>query len=123
MSKPSLKRGEAAATANRAVLQAALDSLGATGGGVYALRRGTTYCDGPLLIPKNVIVQGVGRLASGITFTHASDDGFTTREPINGSTGVRSGLRDLFISCNNAASAGGGFVDVGGTYIDLFNVY
>lgn len=74
-----------------------------------------------LPIPVGRTLDGDGRTASVLSFSNAGD-GLQSTWPINGSTGAYIGVRNLGITTTNAANAGGGFVDVGGTYVDLYNV-
>lgn len=104
-----------------AKIQAALNSFGANGGRLR-VPAGTYKCSAPLTIPRKVTLHGDGRQTSWLQFTHAGD-GLRSTWPINSSTGVFVVVRDLGLICINAANTGGGFVDVGGTFVDLVNVY
>lgn len=102
-----------------AALQAAIDSLGAYGGIVHC-RRGA-YLFTTLAMAKNVILRGEGRRSTYL-ISAGTGDGVVMTSPINSSTAVHVGIEDLQIACTNGANTGGGFVDVGGTYVHLRNV-
>lgn len=92
------------------------------GGAEVRLSRGTFPFNAAIALAKKMIVVGEGRLSTIFQFSHTGD-GVQSTWPINSSTGVWIGLRDLGIINTNGANAGGGFVDVGGSYVDLKNVY
>lgn len=104
-----------------AAIQAAIDHLGSRGG-VVAVPAGTYRCTGELIMRPRVVLQGDGRQVSKLQFTHTGD-GIRMISPINSSTGVYIGLRDIGLVNTNSANAGGGFVEVGGTFVDLLGVY
>jgi hypothetical protein len=108
------------ATSDTAAIQAALNSFGANGG-VLLVPNGTYLCSSSLSIPKNVTIRGTGKISSVLQFSHTGN-GLTSTWPINSSTAANIGVRNIGIACTNAANTGGGFVDVGGSFIDLFNV-
>jgi len=99
-------------------LQAALNSL-SPGGRLHI--QGTCLASAALIIPSNVIVDGDGIMASRLHFTHMGD-GLKTVSPINSSTSKYVTVRDIAIFNTNKANAGGGYVDVGGSYISVRNV-
>lgn len=84
--------------------------------------RGTYLFNGPIAQKAKMLIVGEGRQSTVFSFSHAGD-GIQSTWPINSSTAVWSGVRDMAFVSTNVASTGGGFVDVGGSYIDLYNVY
>ena len=107
-------------------IQAALDAMNVnpSGGLVYVPSGsgGIRTFAASLNIYKKTMLQGAGRQSSSLVYT-GTGDGIKSTWPINSSTGVWNGLRDLSLTCNNAGNTGGGFVDVGGSFVDLDNVY
>lgn len=102
--------------------QAALTYANSIGGAVVLVPTGSGKFNSSLNIFKYTQLVGEGRTASVLSFTNAGD-GIKSTWPINSSTAVWLGARDLAIVNTNGANTGGGFVDVGGTFVDLFNVY
>ena len=105
-----------------ASIQAAINAANTLGGAVVKLPRGKGRCDETLLMAKRVMLRGEGRQATTLVFT-AIGNAILSTWPINSSTAVWVRVRDLGITCSNSGNAGGGFVDVGGTYVDLSNVF
>jgi hypothetical protein len=103
----------------RAALTAAGNWNGINGIKVIA-PPGTYKCAAPLIIPKRVIFTGAGRLSTILTFSNAGD-GIQSTWPINSSTAVWISIRDMYLQNTNVAPTGGGFVDVGGTFIEVQN--
>lgn len=109
-------------TDDTAAIQAALTATSVILGAQVYVPRGTYKCTASLNIFKRTQLVGEGRQASILAFTNAGD-GIKSTWPINASTAVWIGLRDLALTNSNGANTGGGFVDVGGTFVDLSNVY
>ena len=84
--------------------------------------RGTYLFNGPIAITKKMLLVGEGRQSTIFSFSHTGD-GIQSTWPINSSTAAYVGVRDIAIINTNGANTGGGFVDVGGTFVDLFNCY
>jgi len=105
-----------------APVQAALTRANSLLGARLDAPAGDYRCDSSLNVFKRTTMVGEGRQVSAFVFTNAGD-GFKSTWPINSSTAVWIGLRDLAIVNTNGANTGGGFVDVGGTFVDLTNVY
>ena len=84
--------------------------------------RGTYLFNGPIAVTKKMLLVGEGRQSTIFSFSNAGD-GIQSTWPINSSTGVWVGVRDLAIINTNGANTGGGFVDVGGSFVDLDNIY
>jgi hypothetical protein len=66
-------------------------------------------------------VEGNG-LDTGISFDHTGD-GLNSTWTINSSTAANIHLKNLSLINTNGANTGGGFVDVGGTYVTVDNCY
>ena len=84
--------------------------------------RGTYLFNGPIAVTKKMLLVGEGRQSTIFSFSNAGD-GIQSTWPINSGTGVWVGVRDLAIINTNGANTGGGFVDVGGSFVDLDNIY
>jgi hypothetical protein len=102
---------------SRSAIQAALDVANQGACEVY-VPAGSYKVTGNLNLYKNTKLYGDGWGASRLIFNHAGD-GINSTWPINSSTGVFSEVRDISIENTNAANTGGGFVDVGGTFLNL----
>ena len=111
----------ASASANVTAFQEALNYINSIGGGIVFVPPGQYNLNAALNIYKKTILQGCG-IASALIFSHAGD-GIDSTWPINSSTGVWIQVRDIALYNTNGSNTGGGFVDVGGTFVDLFNVY
>lgn len=98
-------------------LQSALKGL-TNGGRLHIM--GTCRVSATLNIPSNVVVEGDG-VASRLHFTHEGD-GLKTLSSINSSTAKYVVIRDLAVYNDNPRNSGGGYVDIGGTYITVENV-
>lgn len=109
-------------TDDTAAIQAAIDATSATIGGVVFFPQGTYKISSALVMDKYITLKGCGKRSSIITSAHAGD-GITSTWTINSTTAVHINLEDLAIKNTNGANTGGGFVDVGGTFIVLKNVY
>jgi len=83
--------------------------------------RGEFLCTRTIAWKNKVRLRGKGKRATVFKFTN-SGAGFKSSNPINSSTGAYSGLRNCAVLNAHAANTDGGFVDVGGTYVDLENV-
>lgn len=105
---------------NALQLQAALDALGAQGGGVLDLPAGSYALASPVEIPRGVTVRGQG-YATRLVIAHTGH-GLTSTCPINGSTAARVRLEALTIAGPGATSGGAGFAQVGGTFVTLERV-
>ena len=108
-------------TDDTAAIRAALDVLNVAGGGVLYFPAGTYLSSSPLVWPQKVIGQGAGAEVTTLTSAHAGD-GIQSTWPINSSTAVHIALRDMTIKNTNGANTGGGFADVGGTFVTLHKV-
>lgn len=76
----------------------------------------------PVQLSPRTKIGGVGRMQCGLICTHPGD-GLGSTHPINASTAAELYLSDFGITCNHPANLGGGFADVGGTYLFLARLY
>lgn len=90
-------------------------------GGLVQVSGGTCKITAPLNIYTKTTLSGAGRKKSTLHFTNAGD-GIRSTWPINASTGVWITVRDIGLINTSGSNTGGGFVDVGGTYVDITNV-
>src|SRR6185437_15958349 len=102
-------------------IQAALNV--ANQGGIYGCYApaGSYKTTVTLTVYPNTVLRGDGRATTVIEYT-GTGDGIQSIQSINASTAVRIEVRDFGITCTNATSAGGAYVDVGGSYWALRNV-
>lgn len=92
-----------------------------TTGAHIQVSRGTYLFNGPIAAPKNSMIAGEGRVSTTFSFSNAGD-GIQSTWPINSSSAVHIAIRDINIECTNGSNTGGGFVDVGGSFLELTNV-
>lgn len=116
-----LSAGASDAT-NKAAIQAAIDAAYAAGGGTVYMGTGDFSCSDGIQIKQQVSLVGAGIGATRLIFT-GTGDGIYTAYPINSSTAAWNQIKNLEIYNANASNTGGGYVDVGGTYVYLENVY
>jgi hypothetical protein len=109
-------------TNDTAAIQAALTYANSisTGAAVY-VPSGTYLCSAQLNIYPKTLLFGAGKSTSKLQFTHTGV-GIKATSPLNSSTAVYIGLRDIHLNNNSGASTDGGFVDVGGTFVDVDNI-
>lgn len=101
---------------------AAIVAAGAVPGGANVLAsRGKFKCTKPIAYANNVTITGKSKTATIFEFNNLGA-GFVSVNPINSSTAANIGLRNCTVSNTNASNADGGFVDTGGTFVDLFQV-
>lgn len=91
------------------------------GGAEVRISKGTYLFNGPIQHPRKTLIVGEGKLSTTFSFSNAGD-GIQSTSVINSSVGVYIGLRDIGITCTNGANTGGGFVEVGGSFVELENV-
>lgn len=108
-------------TDDTAEIQAALDFANTSGGFRIGVPGGTYLCTSAINIYKKTHLVGVGKSLSKFLFNHTGD-GIKSTWPINSSTAVNIKVESLILQCNNGSNSGGGFVDVGGTFVDLIDV-
>lgn len=105
------------ASHNVSAFQAALDELDSLGGGELIVPRGTYSMNAPINIYANTTISGAGN-SSILSFTNTGD-GIKSTWPINSSTAANVKIRNMHIINTNVSNAGSGFVDIGGTYVDV----
>lgn len=113
------------ATDDVTAINLAITKANAAGGGiVYFPVPATTYKIGSTIVMKaNVRLQGSSRKASTITYA-GTGDGIAFVGTVNVQTLANTAVRDLTIICTNAGNvAGGGYTDLGGTFVELTNVH
>lgn len=105
-----------------AAVQAALDYAGNLSGGVRVYApRGGYFVTNTLNIKANTYFYGDGWFASMFKCGHAGDF-LKSTFPINSSSAANINVKDLGAFAS-VASNGGGYVDVGGTYINVENCF
>jgi len=110
----------AAAATNVKAFQSALSYANAIGGARVSIPAGTYSLNATLNIYKNTTLEGDGRTISVLVFSHMGD-GINSTWPINSSTAANIKIRNTGLTCTNRSNAGGGFVDVGGSFIFIEN--
>jgi hypothetical protein len=104
-------------------VQKALDYVGGLpGGGRLYVPYGLYLVSATLNIKANTYLYGDGWFASMFKCTHAGDF-LKSTFPINSSSAANINVKDLGAYTTNGASTGGGYVDVGGTYINVENCF
>lgn len=84
--------------------------------------RGKYKCTKPIAFKNKVKMRGRAKLATVFEFTNVGD-GFVSANLVNGSTAAHATLSHCSVTNTNGANTGGGFVDVGGTFINLESVF
>lgn len=107
-------------TDDTAEIQAALDFANTSGGFRIGVPGGTYICTSAINIYKKTHLVGVGKSLSKFLFNHTGD-GIKSTWPVNSSTTVDITIQDCWIACNNGSNTGGGFVDLGGTFVRIKN--
>jgi len=69
-------------------------------------------------IYQNTMAEGGSRRLTGILFSHTGD-GIKSTWTIDSSNAVNIFVKDMLIKTSSGASTGGGFVDVGGTFVHV----
>lgn len=108
-------------TDDTAAILAAINAVDATYGATVYAPGGKYIFSSAIALKKHVLLKGAGKSSTIFQSAHAGD-GITSTWPINSNTAVWIDVEDLTIKNTNGANAGGGFVDVGGTYITLKRV-
>lgn len=109
-------------TNDTAAIQAALTYANSLSSGTAVfVPKGTYICSSQLTIYPKTILFGDGKNSSVLQFTHTGI-GIKSTSPLNSSTAVYIGLRDIKLSNTSGASTDGGYVDVGGSFVDVDNV-
>ena len=108
-------------TDDTAAIQAAITAAGAGNGNTVFIPAGTYICSAPIDMAKYVTLQGAGQIATTLKW-NTTGIGIRMISPINASTGVFISIRDIGLQNTNASNVNGGFVDVGGTYLNITNM-
>jgi hypothetical protein len=108
-------------TDDTAAIQAAIIAAGAGNGNTVFIPAGTYICSAPIDMAKYVTLQGAGQIATTLKW-NTTGIGIRMISPINASTGVFISIRDIGLQNTNASNVNGGFVDVGGTYLNITNM-
>ena len=109
-------------TDDTAAIQAAFTYINSLGGGCVVVPAGNFKCSSSVTIPKNTVLSGLSRATSKLTYT-GTGDFLKSTSAINSSTAANIQVRSLSIVCSNASNTGGGFVDLCGTFVDVFDCY
>jgi len=96
-------------------------AIAAAEGSALYIPTGTYKCSSQIQINANTLIFGDGRNASVLNFTHAGR-GLFSSFPVNSTNSADIKLRDFGITCANASSTDGGYVDICGTFIDIENI-
>lgn len=110
----------ASAAQNVIGFQAALDYANSLGGATVSVPADTFTLNSAIRIYASTTLEGSGWEATQLTFTHTGD-GINSTWPINSSTVANVNVKNMSIVNTNGANLGGGFVDVGGTYVNVEN--
>lgn len=108
-------------TDDTAAIQAAITAAGVGTGNTVFIPAGTYICSAPINMAEYVTLQGAGQIATTLKW-NTTGIGIQMISPINSSTGVFISIRDLALENRNVLNVNGGFVDVGGTYINITNL-
>lgn len=111
----------ASAAVNKAAIAAAMAVAVVLGGGTIECHEGAFNCSDGVTLSPRCYLKGQGQYATILQFSGTAD-GITCVSPLNTSTPVWNGLRDLTIQNSNGSNAGGGYVDVGGTFVTVRGV-
>lgn len=86
--------------------------------GVCFVPAGVYILTAPIVIRGRTTLEGVGRRSSVLNFVN-SGDGLQSTWPINGSNYADITVQGLYVLNTNPSNTGGGFVDVGGSYVHV----
>lgn len=108
-------------TDDTSAIQAAINAVNAAGGGVLCVPRGT-YIVGALTMKPKVRLIGDGQESTILQSSHTGP-GLKMSSTINSSVSVQTSVENLQIKNTNASNTDGAYADVGGTFVNFFNVY
>jgi hypothetical protein len=103
-------------------IQAALTYANSLSGTTIFVPEGTYKCTSSLNIYAGTTLEGEGKTNSILSFNNTGD-GIKSTFAINSSSAANINLNNLRIINTNASNIGGGYVDVGGTFVNVFNCY
>jgi len=104
-------------TTDTTAVQAAIDAVNAAGGGDCWAPRGT-YAVGALTMRIKVRLYGDGPNSTIFKSSHTGH-GLKMTSAINASTAVYTSVENIQLWNTNGSNTGGGYVDVGGTFVTL----
>lgn len=107
-------------TDDTAAINLALVTAHSAVGGVVVLPSGTCLETG-ITMKSGTTLVGQGQTATILKIA-GTGNGVTKTAPINSSTAVNTTVANLTIQSTNGGNTGGGYVDVGGSYVTLYNV-
>jgi hypothetical protein len=114
-------------TDDTAAINAAITYVNAHGGGTVIVPSGATACmvpTGTISMKPGVILEGQSYGTFALPGSQISCGGtgdcIASISPINSSTNVSNGVRDLNVKCTNGSNtAGAGYDDVGGSFVTI----
>ena len=106
-------------TNDTTAIQAAITAVNAAGGGVLLVPPGT-YIVSALLMKINVRIVGQGQESCIFKSSHTGY-GLKMISATNGSTSVQTSVENIKFVNTNGSNTDGGYVDVAGTFVNLFN--
>jgi hypothetical protein len=115
----------ASAATNTTALQNAI-LVAAVSGGKISAPEGSFNFNNPLTIctqaiaNKNIWIDGAGKRATSFICT-GTGNGFQSASQINTTTPINVKITNLTIQNGNASNVGGGYTDVGGSFIEITN--
>ena len=105
------------------MIQSAMNWATSIGGACLYSPPGSLVCASDLYIGRNTTLIGDGPFISLLKFSSATGNGINSLWPINSSTPVQISVCNIGIWNTSGTSIGKGFQDVGGSFINLDNVY
>jgi hypothetical protein len=102
-------------------INAAIAAVASAGGGIVEFPQGSCDTTSPITMAAKVFLRGQGRHTSTISVEH-DGNGVVMTSPIDSSTGVYTRVSDLGIVTTRTTNTGAGYADIGGTYVDFYNV-
>lgn len=110
-------------TDDTTAIQAAINAVNGAGGGILFFPIGTYICSSTLSMLQTVTLQGAGKAVSMLKW-NTTGDGVAFVGTVNVQTLANTAVRDLALVCTNVSNtAGGGYTDLGGTFVELTNVH
>jgi len=107
-------------TDDTVAIQAAITAVNAEGGGIVYIPVGT-YIVGALTMKTKVRIVGDGPSSTFLKSSHTGD-GLMMVSPINASNAVYTSVENLQLLNTNINNVGAGYDDIGGSFVNLFNV-
>ena len=107
-------------TDDTVAIQSVIDAVYSAGGGIVYAPPGT-YVVGPLTMRPKVRLVGAGQESTIFKSSHTGY-GLKMLSTINSSVSVQTSVESMQFWNTNASNIDGGYVDVCGTFVNLFNV-